>query len=318
MAEQDARDERSEQASRIGWLDVARGGALLAMASYHLIWDFEYFHYLEPGTASHGWPKLYARAIASTFLFLAGFGLALANRNGIQWPRFRFRLAKVAGAALLVTAGTWLIMPQGFVYFGILHQIAFASLVGLLFLRVPSLVTLAVAAVIIIIPTVYRTAFFAALPLVWLGLAPKPPVSFDFVPVLPWLAPVLIGIAIGRIGRVQDWLKTLTEPRPIFRPFAFAGRHSLIVYLLHQIPLFGLVYLLSVVAPPDQGTAYMKECVPSCKATGSGSLCQRFCACTLDKLNVQKLLTPLQNGEIKAADERLQSIAGECSVEAEQ
>ena len=117
---------------------------------------------------------------------------------------------------------------------------------------------------------------------------------------------------------MQGWLKSLASPRPVLKPFAFAGRHSLIVYLLHQIPLFGLVYLLSVVAPADQSAAYMRECVPSCQATGSGAICQRFCACTLDKLNAQSLLAPLQDGKIKAEDQRLQSIAGECSIEAEQ
>lgn len=318
MSEPTAQETRPVVAKRIGWLDVARGIALLAMASYHLIWDFEYFHYLEPGTASHGWPKLYARAIATTFLFLAGFGLALAHRRGIQWTSYWKRFAKVAGAAALVTVATWFAMPQGFVYFGILHEIALASLIGLLFLRVPSLLTLVIAVAVIVIPNVYRSDLFSAPYLVWIGLAPKPPASFDFVPVLPWLGPVLIGIAIGRIEKVQGWLKSLAAPRPMLKPFAFAGRHSLIVYLLHQIPLFGLVYLLSVLAPPDQGAAYMRECVPSCQATGSGSICQRFCACTLDKLNAQNLLSPLQNGEIKAADERLQSIAGGCSVEAEQ
>lgn len=318
MSEPAALETIPAASRRIGWLDVARGVALLAMASYHLIWDFEYFRYLEPGTAGQGWPKLYARAIASTFLFLAGFGLALAHRRGIQWPKFWLRFAKVAGAAALVTVATWFAMPQGFVYFGILHEIALASVIGLLFLRVPSLLTLVLAVAVIVIPNVYRSDLFSAPYLVWIGLAPRPPASFDFVPVLPWLGPVLIGIALGRIERVQAWLNSLSAPRPVFWLFAFAGRHSLPVYLLHQIPLFGLVYLLSLAAPPDQGAAYMRECVPSCQATGSGSICERFCACTLDKLNAQNLLSPLQGGKIRAEDERLQAIAGECSVNAEQ
>ena len=34
---------------RVDGLDVARGLALLAMASYHFTWDLEFFGYIEPG-----------------------------------------------------------------------------------------------------------------------------------------------------------------------------------------------------------------------------------------------------------------------------
>lgn len=53
---------------RIGLLDTARGVALIAMASYHFSWDMEFMGYLAPGTAETGWLKIYARAIATTFL----------------------------------------------------------------------------------------------------------------------------------------------------------------------------------------------------------------------------------------------------------
>ena len=54
---------------RIDGLDVARGVALIAMASYHFSWDLELFGYLTPGTASSGFLKLYARIIASRFVY---------------------------------------------------------------------------------------------------------------------------------------------------------------------------------------------------------------------------------------------------------
>lgn len=301
---------------RIGWLDVGRGLALLAMASYHLTWDFEYFGYLAPGTAGHGLPKLYARAIATTFLFLAGFGLALAHRDGIRWDRFWWRIAKVAGAALLISIATRSFMPEGWIHFGILHEIAVASLIGLAFLRLPSLLTLAVAAGVVVLPLVYRSEVFSAPWFWWTGLEPKPPLSFDYVPVFPWLAPVLVGVAIGRLEAVQHWLRHLRDPARGFRPFAFLGRHSLVVYLLHQIPLFGLVYALSLVAPPDRGTAYIRECISTCAPSGSAQLCQRFCACTLEQLNAQNLLAPLQTGKVNVEDQRIQTMASQCSADA--
>jgi len=301
---------------RIGWLDAARGLALLAMASYHLTWDFEYFGYLEPGTAGNGLPKIYARAIATTFLFLAGFGLALTHRDGIRWERFWWRFAKVAGAALVISIATRYFMPEGWIHFGILHAIAVTSLIGLLFLRAPVLLTFAVAAVVLALPQVFRSEVFNAPWFWWTGLEPKPPLSFDYVPVFPWLAPVLLGLGAGRIKAVQDWLRNLRQPARGLAPIAFLGRHSLVVYLLHQIPLFGLVYVLSLVAPPDRGVAYIRECQATCSSSGSAQLCQRFCSCTLDQLNQQDLLAALQTGKVTIEDPRIQSMASQCSQDA--
>lgn len=303
--------------SRIGWLDVARGIALLAMASYHLTWDFEYFGYLEPGTAGHGFPKAYARLIASTFLLLAGFSLALGHRDRIHWRRFAIRFVKLAAAAGAITITTYYFMPQAFIHFGILHEIALASVIGLLFLRVPVLITFAVAFFVLLLPHFFTSPVFDTPWLWWTGLAPKPPVSFDYVPVFPWLSPVLFGIGFGNIGGVRNWLRNLSARQWIMRPFALAGRHSLIVYLLHQIPLFGLVYLMTIISPPDRATAYLRECQQTCASSGSGALCQRFCSCTLDKLNADNLLVPLQTGKLDVEDSRIQALALQCSIDAQ-
>jgi uncharacterized membrane protein len=48
------------------------------------------------------------------------------------------------------------------------------------------------------------------------------------------------------------------------------------------------------------------------------ALCRSFCQCTLEKLQAQALFTPLQAGAIDIQnDERVQTIAAECSAEAE-
>ena len=91
---------------RIEAIDVARGVALLAMATYHFSWDLEFFGYLEPGTTAHGALKIYARCIASSFLFLVGVSLFLAHGNGIRRRSFLIRFAMVAGAALAISLVT--------------------------------------------------------------------------------------------------------------------------------------------------------------------------------------------------------------------
>ena len=99
---------------RIATIDIARGAALVAMAIYHFAWDLEFFGYVPPAmTAVGGW-KLFARCIASSFLFLVGVSLFLGHSQGIRWRGYRRRLAMVAGAALAISAVTYIAVPNGF------------------------------------------------------------------------------------------------------------------------------------------------------------------------------------------------------------
>src|SRR5262245_16975266 len=102
---------QSQPSPRIEAIDLARGAALVAMALYHFTWDLEFFRYADAGmTAQGGW-KLFARCIASSFLFLVGVSLVLAHGKGIRWSRFLRRLGMVAGAALAISVVTYFAVP---------------------------------------------------------------------------------------------------------------------------------------------------------------------------------------------------------------
>ena len=77
------------KSGRIGFLDTWRGIALIAMASYHFTWDLAMFGYIPPETPTEGLWRLYARAIASSFLFLAGFSLFLGASKGYKLAGLR-------------------------------------------------------------------------------------------------------------------------------------------------------------------------------------------------------------------------------------
>lgn len=304
---------------RIEALDAARGLALIAMATYHFTWDFEFFGYLEPGTATHGWLKVYARGIASSFLFLAGFSLVLAHYPALRARSFAKRLAVIVAAALAITVATAIAMPDGMIFFGILHAIAAASLIGLAFLRLPPLVTLAAAAAAIALPNLYRSEIFDAPALLFVGLSQHLPRSNDYVPLLPWIGALLIGIAAARVALSRGWLQGLARLPGGPGWLRLAGRHSLIVYLLHQPVLIAVVYVISIIAPPqkpDPMQSYLASCENACLAEGSpAALCNRFCACTLDRLQQQSLLAPLQSGAILPdKDARILELARECSA----
>ncbi len=311
---------------RITLIDSLRGLALLAMASYHFTWDLEFFGYIEPGTATTGWWKFYARCIASSFLFLAGLSLVLAHYPTIRWRAFWKRVAMVAGAAAAISIATFVVTPSEWIFLGILHAIALGSLIGLAFLRLPPLITAGVAALIVLVFVIdahlsasVRSGFFDPRFLAWTGLAETPPRSNDFVPLFPWIAAVLFGVAGGRLAIARNWLEPLSRVQTRTNLLSLAGRHSLLVYLVHQPVLIAMVYLFSIVHPPaamDPLQAYGASCERGCTAEGNEpGLCARFCACTADALLDQSLLEQLQSGRIDAqTDERVQSIAQECAM----
>jgi uncharacterized membrane protein len=308
---------------RIAAIDIARGVALLAMASYHFTWDLEFFGYIPAGTTGVGAWKLYARCIASSFLFLVGVSLFLAHGSGIRWRPMLWRLAMVAGAAAAISAVTYFAVPQGFIFFGILHQIALASVLGLAFLRMPSPVTLAMAALVIAAPHFLRSPIFDHPALWWLGLAPVNPRSNDYVPVFPWFGAVLIGIAVAKAATGWGWLARLARISEggWGRPLVFLGRHSLAFYLIHQPILIGLVWLATQVVPPPErspSAGFSEACRVQCEPVRDVDFCARYCGCMLRSIEGEGLLDSLYSGKGgDALQSQLETFAGICSADSE-
>ncbi|RVQ58706.1 DUF1624 domain-containing protein [Sinorhizobium medicae] len=311
-------------AKRIALLDALRGLALVAMAVYHFVWDLEFFGYVAAGTAGTGGWRMFARLIASSFLFLAGYSLVLG-----QYPKFRprafaMRFAKIAGAAALISVGTWFAFRHSFIFFGILHSIAAASLVGLLFLRLPAATSFLAAAAAFAAPYYLRSSYFDTPALWWVGLSETIPRSNDYVPLFPWLAPFLVGLGCAKLlhpvlSARRRSRGSATGNAVLITSLAFAGRHSLLIYLAHQPLLLAVVYLLSIAVPapaPDSTEIYRRNCEQACGSENSGISCSNFCGCTLDRLKEQDLFDDLNLGKIDVTtDERIARIAGQCTME---
>ena len=154
------------------------------------------------------------------------------NRHGPWLPAMI-----TAGAALVTMASIWLV-PGGPIWFGILHALAATALICLIFLRLPWPLTLAVAVLIFAAARGPRFPAFDPLWLVWTGLAETRPMMGDYVPLVPWAAPALAGLAIAKALKLHQWRGT--PPSRLTRTLTFPGRHSLIIYLFHQPILFGL------------------------------------------------------------------------------
>lgn len=223
---------------RLAPVDAMRGGAIVAMICYHFGFDLNYLGWIHQQLNIDGrW--LAARAlILGTFLFTAGFSLALAE--GQQLTRKLIRIGKISAAALLVTAGSWLVFPASAIYFGTLHAIALMSLLLLLSPMRGGTACLS-GLVIIWLGNAYANSIFDHPALAWIGLMSHKPLTEDYVPMLPWFGVCLIGYAAAKALIRHKLLGRLAKIRCSPRSLQWLGRHSLAIYLLHQPLLLGIL-----------------------------------------------------------------------------
>ncbi|MFM2065898.1 MAG: hypothetical protein RLZZ584_807 [Pseudomonadota bacterium] len=185
-------------------------------------------------------------AIVTLFLFCAGAGQGLAHAQGLGRAHFGRRWWRIAACALLVSAGSWWMFPGSWISFGVLHGMAVMLLMVRLLqgarLSLPALLALAVAA--LLLPLLWRHAWFDSRWTNWIGLVTHKPRTEDFVPLLPWLGPMLFGVVAGRsVAAMPGRLHGLLARRlpATLRPLAWLGRWPLSYYMLHQPVMIGLI-----------------------------------------------------------------------------
>lgn len=302
LTEQNTRPQATN--ARVTLFDGARGVAMIAMTVFHFTWDLEYFGYAPAGLTSQFEWKLFARIIAASFLIIAGMSLMLAHGHGIRWALFRKRTGLVIGAALIISAATYFTTPDRFVFFGILHQIAAASMIGLMFLRLPPAVILTAGLVVLILPYVFRAELFEVPYFYWSGLAPFDPPSNDYVPVFPWTGYFLIGIALAKIGvrtGIISKLATLNATKSrAGAALALLGRNGLFYYLIHQPIMIAALYGITLLVPPapiDKAALFGTQCVKGCVPERDTLFCERFCGCIRTQLEAASIFRQVIEGD---------------------
>ncbi len=305
----------AEAATRVAAIDLIRGGAIVLMMLYHACWDTTWFGLTRFDLLGNPYWLAARTLIVSLFLGLVGISLVLANRDGVRSGNVVRRLLVIVAAAVAITIVTAWIMPDSFIFFGVLHHIAVASILGLVFIELPVVLTFAASVFFLTLPEMVAWPVFDSPWLIWIGLGTGAPRSNDFVPLFPWFGVVLAGIGLGRLMvRAPGYgrLGILTEWRPVFAPLRalrFAGRHSLSVYLLHQPVLFGAIWLVAqvsgagglgadtaalrtepgmAVAPRTEG--FLSSCQVNCEQAGASfTRCAGYCRCVVDDLRGRSL-----------------------------
>ena len=243
-----SRSKSAPSTARWDAIDALRGSAVMAMIAYHFAFDLVHFGWLRADPYNDLRWIGSRTAILSSFLLVAGMSLALAEANHESATHFWKRIAKVGGAALLVSIGSWLVFGERYIWFGVLHAIAVISVLSRPLLALRRWLIVLGALLVAIGATVQLPMFDRSL-LRWIGLATMKPRTEDYVPILPWIGVLLVGAGSmfallprpRATTRVRQW-----KMPAVLSPVGWLGRHSLMVYLVHQPLIFGAMTLVAM------------------------------------------------------------------------
>lgn len=233
-------------------LDVLRGAAVIAMIAYHALWDLVNIFGVSMPWFSSTTATVIQLSIRWAFILISGFSWHLGGKK-------LKRALTVIAASLIITAVTYVFMPEERILFGVLSLLGAAMLVTIplhrLMKKIPACIGVVVCALLFIltynVPEGYvgigdlalfelpdflythtLTAFFGFMPVGFF--------SADYVPLFPWLFMFWIGYYLYLFFERYNLLRFMCAFS--FKPLELVGRHSLIIYMLHQPVVYGLLW----------------------------------------------------------------------------
>ena len=240
---------------RLHFLDALRGFLMINMIAYHGMWNLVYLFGVKAQWYSGTTKYLWQQFICWSFILLSGFCWNF-SRNHLK------RGMLVFGGGAIVSLVTCLLMPENRILFGVLTCIGSCMLLLIplekLLKKLPSGLGLALSfglffllrncpkgslgfekLVLCDLPaTFYRNNLTA-----YLGFPQPGFFSTDYFSVIPWIFLFVAGYFLHRVLEDQNLNEKLFAKGnvPVLN---WIGRHSLIVYLLHQPILYGLGMLI--------------------------------------------------------------------------
>ncbi len=228
---------RRPMGRRIDLLDGWRSLAVVLMMVYHFLFDAYIFGVLSDELLFSLPLALLQKFICCSFIFLAGVSARFSRdnlRHGVT----------VLAAGLVVEAGAALAGQT--IRWGVLMLLGTSMilyhLLGRYLQRLPGWALALGAAVLYVLTDLWTGSVRVSVKFLYPLGFPYPGFhSADYFPLLPWSFLFLLGTAAGgwALGR-REKLSALRLPSALTWP----GRHSLLLYLLHQPVLYSTAWLL--------------------------------------------------------------------------
>lgn len=248
----DASAQTTPSSGRYWEIDTFRGVAIIMMVIFHLMWDLVIFRITPDVVLYAGFWKYFQRTTAISFLVLVGVSLTVSYRRAKArpqegerlFPKFFWRGLRIFGVGMGFTLFGWL-SGFGYVHFGVLHLIGTAIILAYPLIEFRWLNFL-LWAVFFVVGGAIRYTYLSHNWLDWLGFHTRLYAPLDYFPLIPWFGVVLLGVAIGNTvytaqGRILP-LPDLSGWLPV-RLLQWLGKHSLIIYVIHQPILLAILFL---------------------------------------------------------------------------
>ena len=227
--------------NRIWELDAFRGVCILAVVALHLLFDLKVYFGLR--ILDHPVMQAVNTAVGISFVVLSGLCVTLGScplRRGLE----------VFFCAMAITAVTWSMAKLNFLHpgmvirFGVLHLLGVCMLLWPLFKKLPTGVLAVLGLAIILLGHWFETLTVTPGWLFPLGLVSRGFSSGDYFPLAPHLGWFFLGAVLGRmVYKEKRSIFPDVSKSPAF--LCWCGRHSLLIYLVHQPVLYGIVSLLT-------------------------------------------------------------------------
>jgi len=222
-------------------VDFSRGAGIVMMIASNFVTDLQYFRNYGAHT---GFWHAFALITAAIFVFLVGLSLTLSYTKDGRFSKFLKRGAFIFGLGMIITLASYLFIPHDYIIFGVLHLIGLSIVLAYPFMKLKNNYTILLAGfVCVLIGTLIKTMTANSNLLFWLGLTTSSFSSVDFFPLFPWFGIVLTGIVAGRLLYPSGKRHFKIPEIKFSKPVEWLGRHSLIIYFIHQPILLGLMLL---------------------------------------------------------------------------
>lgn len=226
-------------------IDILRTVAIILMIVFHFVYDLDNFTNLDINVRDPFWYYI-GRVSAFSFMFLSGVSSCLSRhpvKNGI----------KTFAYGLGITVVTFIFLREDYVRFGILHLLGISMMLNPLFSILPRLALIPLALFSFWIGQILKSSSSNTAWLLPIGVTYPDFSSIDYYPIFPYIGVTIIGVFFFRTFYTNS--KGFFDPGriPLFnrKKLQFLIRvmshHSLAIYLIHQLILISLIFLVQAV-----------------------------------------------------------------------
>ncbi len=231
-----------QKSVRYTFIDALRGFALINMILYHALWDVNYIFGVKIAWYTSNIGYAWQQMICCTFIFVSGLCFPLGKHK-----LKRGLITLICSAIISIVTAVF--MPQNTILFGVLSLIGSSIIITIplkkLFNKVNCYIGFVAFLVLFVILKSFREYprwLYANLFTAYLGFAPSDFTSADYFPLIPWIFLFVAGYFAHSIFKKHNLMPLLTKTK--CKPLEWFGRHSLVVYMLHQPVIYVLLSII--------------------------------------------------------------------------